>query len=97
MNTGIQRSLTLIVTKKIAGVVQPAYPLTYQGRNAFNYGGNSYAAITASQLADLTDEYYNARLAAFKLYVQQIESGLNVDVVQTNLPYAESLTECPIS
>ncbi len=97
MNTGIQRSITLIVEKKIAEVMQPGYPVTYQGRNAFSFGGVNYESITASQLADMGDEEYNTRLAAFKLYVQQIESGLNIDVVQSNVPYLENTTACPIS
>lgn len=97
MNTGVQRSLTISVTKKISDIVQPGYPITYQGRNAFSYLEVSYPTITYDQMIDMTDEEYNARLAAFKLYVQNIEAGLNIDVVQSNFPYLENTTACPIS
>ncbi len=97
MNTGIQRSLTIIVTKKISNVVQPGYPISYNGRNAFSVGGTNYYAITIAQLADMINVDYNARLAAFKLYVQQVESGLNIDAVQLNSPFIENTTACPIS
>lgn len=97
MNTGIQRSLTINVTKKISNVVQPGYPIVYSGRMSFSYGGTNYPSITVSQLADMSDEDYNTRLAAFKLYVQNIEAGLNIDVVQSNFPFLENTTACPIS
>ncbi|MEA4981430.1 MAG: hypothetical protein VB066_01805 [Paludibacter sp.] len=97
MNTGIQRSLTISVTKKISDIVQPGYPIIYQGRNAFNYLESSYPTITYDQMADLTNEEYNTRLTAFKLYVQNLEAGLNIDVIQSNVPFLENTTSCPIS
>lgn len=97
MNTGIQRSLTISVTKKISDVVQPGYPVTYQGRNAFEYSGVSFGTITYDEMIDMSTEGYETRLAAFKLYVQQIETGLNIDAKQTNVPFLENLTSCPIS
>lgn len=96
MNTGVRRTLMLVVEKKIANVTQPGYPLAYQGRNAFSYNENVYPEISIDELADLSDENYISRLADFKLYIQQLESGLNIDSVQTNLPYEENTTACPI-
>ena len=97
MNTGIQRSLTVTIEKKVLGAMQPGYPITYEGKNAFVFGDNNYEAITTQELCDMSEENYNIRLADFKQYVQHVEAGLSIDTVQTNLPFLENTTACPIS
>lgn len=72
--TGKKRSLTLEVNKTIAGVVAGGYPKTYRGLNAFG----SYVAMTSDQLALMPVADYEARLAAFNVYVETQEPGLSI-------------------
>lgn len=82
-NTGKYRSLTLKVTKTVAGLVQPGYPRVYDGRLEFG----SYSSISDEQLATMTLEDYYVRLSAFKAWVQNQEPGLNIDETTTVQPY----------
>lgn len=97
-NTGKQRSLTMTVSKTVAGYVVDGYPRIYYGRNEFTYNGTVYAAITPLGLATIPVAIYEARLAAFKSYVEQVELGLDVDesTVVGSEAYRENLTACPI-
>jgi len=98
-NTGIERSLSLRVTKRISGIIQPGFPTIYQGIKAFTVGNNVYQQITVTQLARLTDEAFNARLADFKTHIESLEQGLNIetDIIDGNSPSRENLTACPIN
>lgn len=98
MNTGYERSMTLIVSKTVNAEPAPGYPKTYNGRNEFTHNGVTYPAITGAQLASMTLANYNARLEAFKNYVQGLEYGLDVDAVTVAGSEArrENLVACPI-
>lgn len=89
INTGMQRGTELTVTKKIGGIEVDGYPKVYKVYEAF---GN-YAAITVGELAKLAVSDYQARLAAFKAYVETAETGVKVN---TDEAYVENLTACPI-
>jgi len=93
-NTGKQRSLTVTINKRIAGVLQDGYPHVYQGRNAFG----TYLAITSSQLGQMPVTDYDARLADFEAYVEGIEVGLSfdTDIVTGSEAYKLNTTACPI-
>lgn len=97
-NTGKQRSLTMNVNKTTAGVQSDGYPRTYYGRNEFTYNGVVYPAIDAFRMATMPVVDYDARLAAFKAYVETIELGLDVDetIIVGGEAYRENLTACPI-
>lgn len=96
--TGKQRSLTLQLTKTIGGQIQDGYPKTYQGRNMFLWGENYYESITANEMALLSLDDFNARLADFKSYVESLEVGLDVDsnLIAGNEAYKTNTTTCPI-
>ena len=85
--TGKKRSLTIQVTKTIANELAPGYPRTYYGRNSFDWNSVNYPAITSEDLSLMSVNNFNARLSAFKSYVQSQEPGLEIDIVQTNQPY----------
>lgn len=92
--TGMERSLTVIIEKRIGGIIQQGYPVTYQGRNAFG----SYPAITVDQMVSMPTDDYNARLEAFKMFVESREVGFSfsTDLVAGYDAYRENLTACPI-
>jgi len=98
--TGMERSLTVIIEKKIAGVIQPGYPVTYSGRNAFTVDGfvDAFPAIDIPTMASMPVLDYNERLEAFKLWVERKELGLNfaVHVIDGFEAYKENLTSCSI-
>lgn len=87
-NNGMQRATELIVDKKVGGTSLPEYPKTYNFLDTF---GN-YISITRQQLATLSISAYNNRLAAFKNYVETIETGITIDTTDA---YKENLGECP--
>ena len=89
LNSGMQRGTELTVTKKIGGIEVNGYPKVYKVYEAF---GN-YAAITVDELAKLAVSDYQARLAAFKTYVESVETGVEVN---TDEAYVENLTACPL-
>ena len=75
VNTGLERSLLLVVDQYINGVKQTS--VKYDGRLSFG----SWPAITSSQLARMSQDDFYARLAAFKSYVESIVPGLDIDAV----------------
>ena len=96
--TGKERSLTVKISKTKSGIIQPGYPITYQGRNSFAFNNVSYPVIDVFAMSSMSEADYNIRLEAFKSYVQTQESGLNfsTDLIAGNTPYHENLTSCPI-
>ena len=96
--TGMQRSLTLEITKKINDVIQPDYPVLYQGREAFVYNNISYPGITQHEMASMETAIYQQRLDAFTAYVEQKEAGLNIasDLEAGAEAYRENEDACPI-
>ena len=96
--TGKERSLTVKVSKTITGIIQPGYPIIYQGRNSFFYNGVTYPAIDVFTMSSMSYADYNIRLIAFKSYVETQESGLSfsTDLVAGNTPYHDNLISCPI-
>jgi hypothetical protein len=85
--TGMQRASTLTIEKKVGDVTE--YTHTYSLLSAFGI----YTSITLSELGLLSVSDFQARLAAFKTYVESVELGLTVD---TTNAYRENLTACPI-
>lgn len=85
--TGMQRASTLTIEKKVGDVTE--YTHTYSLLSAFGI----YTSITLSELGLLSVSDFQARLAAFKTYVESVELGLTVD---TTNAYRENLTDCPI-
>ena len=85
--TGKKRSLTVKITKTLAGEITTGYPRTYLGAISFSHAGAEYPAIDADRLAAMPIEQYQARLAAFIAHVQTQEAGLDIAAVQTNEPY----------
>jgi hypothetical protein len=93
-NTGKQRSLTVTINKTIAGVLQDGYPHVHNGRLAFG----TYAAIDTLQMATMPVTDYEARLAAFKTYVEGLEVGIefDTDTVVGSEAYKINTISCPI-
>lgn len=89
INTGMQRGTELTVTKQVGGIEVDGYPKVYKMYEAF---GN-YAAITVDALAKLAVDDYQARLIAFKTYVETVETGVEVNIEEA---YVENLTACPL-
>lgn len=75
VNTGLERSLLLVVDQYINGVKQTS--VKYDGRLSFG----SWPEITSGQLARMSQDDFYARLAAFKAYVESIVPGLDIDAV----------------
>lgn len=87
INTGMQRAGSVTVTKKTGEVV--IYNHVYSFLDAFS----SYPAINATQLAEMSVADYQARLAAFKTYVDSREIGISLDLA---VAYRQNLGSCPI-
>lgn len=81
--TGFKRSLTLSVSKTLAGVVAQGYPKTYRGMDAFTYQSIEYKAISSELLSTMPVETFENRVIAFKKYVETQEPGLRIDDVCT--------------
>jgi hypothetical protein len=85
--TGMERSLKVRITDNVTGEVKE-----FNGLNAFGV----YGAINNSELAGMSKNSYDARLAAFKLYVESLLPGLNF-AEQTAVPaYRQNKTACTI-
>jgi hypothetical protein len=99
MNTGKERSLTIKVEKRIGGILQPGYPVTYQGRENFWSGEYWWPIISSYELTLMSTTDFNARLASFISYVESIESGLVIaeSIIDGGDAYRDNLTACPIS
>lgn len=81
--TGKYRSLTVKVTKTVAGIVQAGYPRIYNGLLEFG----SFGPIDSERLSIMSLEDYQSRLSAFKTWVQNQEPGLEIDATCTVQPY----------
>lgn len=101
-NNGTKRSLKVSVNKYINGVIQSGYPKAYNGMTASStwtgWTGNTYLAISDSNLAQLSDVAYNARLTDFKAWVTVQESGVNFNtqVLTGYEAEIEDLTQCEL-
>jgi len=96
-HTGKQRSLTVIINRTVGGVQEN--PRTYYGCNEFTINNKTYPEISPALMAAMpTGEYLN-RLSAFKLHVESLEPGLNIesDTIKGCEAYRENLTACPIN
>lgn len=74
-NTGYQRSMTLVVRRLVGGTVESS--TTYDGRLAFG----TYGAITATELAQMSQSDFQQRLDDFIDYVESLVPGLDVSAV----------------
>jgi len=69
VNTGYQRSLTLVVKKYVNG--SESSRTVYNGKLAFSIGQKSYGAISDTTLAQMDQSAYEDRLNDFIEYVEQ--------------------------
>lgn len=72
---------------------------TYNFLNSFTLSGKVYPAITANELAIMSETDYQTRLAAFYSWVETQEIGLNVasiNIAAQYAPYGTDATSCPI-
>lgn len=98
VNTGYQRAATVTIDKKVNSTSISGYPKGYSLLAAFTANGNSYAVITATELAQMGTADYEARLADFKAYVESAESIADLDAI-TSAPapaYQLNTTACPV-
>ena len=86
----MQRATELMIDKTIAGGSLEGYPRTYRLGDSF---GN-HVAMTNIQLSEMPIVDYQSRLAAFKTYVESVETGVTINL---DGAYRENLTECPIN
>lgn len=84
--TGLKRSLTLVVSRKISGEMAPGYPRTYYGQQAFDWDNKSYPSLSPEEFSLLSTNSYEERKEAFQAYVESQEYGLHIESVQTNQP-----------
>ena len=91
VNTGYARKKTLTITK---GSTVTSYNIT----DAFTYGGTTYALLTDTQFAQLSNADYESRRTAFIAYVASLNSGLTTDCPDLTVGSVEyNTTACPIS
>lgn len=89
INTGMQRATELVVSKKAGDVSVGGYPRVYRVGDAF---GN-FTAIGNDELAQMPTEEFNARIAGFKVYVESVEVGVNINIGDAS---RENMEACPI-
>lgn len=91
VNTGMQRSLVLVVKKTVGSITTSQ---TYDGRLAFS----SYGAISDLTLSRMALADYEQRLADFKAYVQSIIPGLDIDATTEagRGAYRIAVDACPV-
>ena len=87
--TGMERATELLINKTVGGKSMDGYPHKYRLGDSFL----NYIAMTEIQLAEMSLEDYQSRLNAFKLYVESVEIGVDIDTAGT---YRENLISCPI-
>ncbi len=90
INTGYARNASLTVTKG-------SYSQSYDIRTGFTYDGTTYASLSNDGFAQLSDEDYELRRAAFISYVYSLEPGLQTDcpdMTQGSVEYDTVL--CPL-
>lgn len=97
-NTGYKRSLTIIIKKFVNGVIQLGYPKTYDGQDAFDINGESFALISDVEFALLSAADFNVRLGYFKLYVAQEEGLPSIEpfLIPGSNPRVYDPGTCPI-
>lgn len=89
VNTGMQRATELVLDKRVGGNSIAGYPKVYRLCDGFQ----SMPSVDKEKIAQMSQESYLARLGAFKIFVESIETGLTVN---TSDAYRENLTTCPI-
>lgn len=96
VNTGYQRSLTLVVKKYIND--SESSRTIYNGKLAFSIGQKSFGAISDTALAQMDQRTYEDRLNAFIEYVEQQVPGLIVaDVTEEGSEARRyNTTSCPV-
>lgn len=98
VNTGLEIANRIMIDKLSGENHLPGYPKYYSILSAFTAGGNSYGVLTQTQLQQLPNSEYLARLADFKIYVQQAEGIASVDAITESgyAAYRTNTTSCPI-
>ena len=93
--TGRYRAKTLTV-KRIDLDTENVYNFL----NSFSQGGDVFDAIVDAQLASMSDTDYDARLAAFYVWVETQEPGLDSNSISINSQYAANgidALNCPVN
>lgn len=100
--TGQFRTKQIKVSKYSAGVIAAGYPKYYYitgGGTTYTYNGS---AVSEEYLATLPDgaigsvpSYFDL-LDDFKTWVEAAETGLDIDLTQSNQAYGEDAESCPI-
>lgn len=95
VNTGYQRSLTLVVKKYVNS--SESSRTVYNGKLAFSIGQKSYGAISDTTLVQMDQSAYEDRLNDFIEYVEQQVPGLVVaDVTEEGSEARRyNTTSCP--
>ena len=90
-NTGFARMKTLNIQR---GSNSSSYNIT----NQFTYNGNTYAALTDTEFAQLNQQQYRDRLLSFVMYVYGLNDGLQEDCPDlTQGSEIYNVTLCPIT
>lgn len=92
---GSFRRTTLTVTKTLDSVLVDDYPKEYSILDGFG----SFVGLTDAEFSELSDEDYGTRLAAFMVYVEANETGLDTtdyDYESGEEPYGDDAVLCPI-
>jgi len=91
-NNGYSRRKTLTITKT-------GYSIEYVITDAFTDPSNvSYAALTDTEFAQLSDADYNTRLTSFIAHVYAVETGLEDDCPDLTIgAQTYNTTLCPLS
>lgn len=90
INTGYARNASLTVTRG-------SYSESYDIRTGFTYDETTYPSLSNDGFAQLSDEDYERRRAAFISYVYSLEPGLQTDcpdMTQGSVEYDTVL--CPL-
>lgn len=96
VNTGYQRATTLTIRKydNLVLVSETVFDMKLQ----FVQSGVTYAALTANEMAELTNEDYIARADAYAAYITAIKQddypGISISSYSSRV---ENLTACPIN
>lgn len=97
INDGYQRATTLTIITKINGVQSASNVLPLMEQ--FVYNGTTYPAVDATEIAQMEQTAYEARVTAYAAYVQANYQaqypGLTVTSVGSH-PYDTTQLVCPI-
>lgn len=80
VSTGKHRAIIVSIDRKISGISQSGYPKSYNILNAFIQAEVTYTALTSDAFAKLSVSLFNARLAAFKAHIEELNPGFVVDL-----------------